>query len=202
MIVAKNTTKKAFCHVVGLGLGVWQVVNSQGDWLLDVFADALATGAYPHISDVDFSWFPNECVKCGPASHGEKIHNVKISFSKRNPSDPFTGEDEGKLLVAMYAWDGNSYPGNEYWGGMLTASGDPAAACCSTIPELQNPEINHSFLENIFECPRAPARMDIDPPHTPQIETKLFTDPVPPIVPQFASTAKIEDESHPPNDSQ
>ena len=42
----------------------------------------------------------------------------------------------------MFAWDGNSYIGNEYWEGMLTASGDPAAASCSFIPELLNPDIN------------------------------------------------------------
>ena len=42
----------------------------------------------------------------------------------------------------MFAWDGNSYIGNEYWQGALTDSGDPAAACCSFIPELMNPEVN------------------------------------------------------------
>jgi hypothetical protein len=71
-----------------------------------------------------------------------------------------TGDNEGKLLVAMFAWDSNSYVGNEYWVEQLSASGldvdvclatdwvsgDPAAAACSLVPELLNPDINTSLL--------------------------------------------------------
>eukprot|EP00091_Calanus_sinicus_P006731 TRINITY_DN17474_c0_g1_i1.p1 TRINITY_DN17474_c0_g1~~TRINITY_DN17474_c0_g1_i1.p1 ORF type:complete len:115 (+),score=28.60 TRINITY_DN17474_c0_g1_i1:153-497(+) len=65
-----------------------------------------------------------------------------IHVSKRDPISNIPEEDKPKLVVAMFAWDGNSYVGNEYWDGMLTASGDPAAASCSFTPELLNPDIN------------------------------------------------------------
>jgi len=139
--------KKAFCHVVGLGLGVWQVCPLQSEWFVDMVYKAVNdySTKLPHISDIHLSWFP----ELNPLPE-LKNPNIKITFSKRNPADKLEGEDENKLIVAMYAWDGNSFPGNEYWCGMLTASGDPAAACCSTIPELQNPLVNKFFLNNIW----------------------------------------------------
>ena len=101
------------------------------------------------ITDIDFSYFT-------PGIQWKKPHknvDIKIHFSKRNPADILQGQNIGKILIAQYAWDGNAYPGNEYWHGLLTASGDPAAACCSTIAELSNPEINH-FLsaKKIVSC--------------------------------------------------
>lgn len=56
------------------------------------------------------------------------------------------------LLVSMFAWDSNSYVGNEFWHadenvkGKFDASGDPAAACCSDITMSMNPAINTEYL--------------------------------------------------------
>jgi hypothetical protein len=141
--------KKAYVHIVGLGLGVWQIDERQAQYMLDACAQVIQENTLPHISDIDFSWFD-----AATQQYKDKIiqvgreNNINIIFSKRNPADKLTGNNSGKLIVACYAWDGNSYPGNEYWAGMLTASGDPAAACCSTIAELQNPMINHYIKDN------------------------------------------------------
>ncbi len=133
--------KKVYVHAVGLGLGVWQISPIQANLMLDVYAQIIQERNLSAISDIDFSWFPN-----ASHGHGKSVlsnnKNIAIHFSQRNPAAKLVGHNAGKLLVAMYAWDGNAYPGNEYWMGALTASGDPAAACCSTIAELQNPLIN------------------------------------------------------------
>jgi hypothetical protein len=142
---AMQQGKKAYLHIVGLGLGVWMLDPRQTDLMLEVYTDLLRQHQLEHISDIDFSWFKGSQKLGGVSDQGtfdSHGHSIKVHFSKRNPADKLIEEDAGKLLIAQYAWDSNSYPGNEYWLGALSASGDPAAACSSMIPELQNPEIN------------------------------------------------------------
>lgn len=151
---ASHGNCKAYCHVIGLGTGVWAVHSErQEELMLQVCAEILKFQTFAHISDINFSWF-------GPQGVGNLIdgaviksseNSITIHFSKRNPADRLSGVDAQKLLVAMYAWDSNAYPGNEYWVGALAASGDPAAVCSSTIAELQNPLINPAVSsKNIF----------------------------------------------------
>ncbi|TLD37147.1 hypothetical protein E2P81_ATG03959 [Venturia nashicola] len=134
--------KKAFIHVVGLGLGVWQYSSDQPSIYISTFTSSLRTLKLPYIGTINFSWIDNvfasdrdSCIAAGLSK------GITVEFSKRDPAEPLENPEED-FLVVSYAWDGNAMPGNEYWTGMLGASGDPAAACCSTIAELHNPLVN------------------------------------------------------------
>ncbi|MEL7531371.1 MAG: DUF4804 domain-containing protein [Bacteroidota bacterium] len=138
---AKQANKQAYVVAVGLGIGVWaikSIKDIQAQLQVESYLDTLAANDFSHISDLRFSWFPESTHRLA----AQFPAGIKLAFDKQSPMVKLQGADEGKLLVANYAWDGNSYPGNEYWQGSLAASGDPAAMCCSTLGELQNPDVN------------------------------------------------------------
>uniref|UniRef100_A0A6A7FR01 DUF4804 domain-containing protein n=1 Tax=Hirondellea gigas TaxID=1518452 RepID=A0A6A7FR01_9CRUS len=139
---SKQTQKKAYIHVVGLGLGVWQTDHSQPKLFIDAWANAIDNmppTVTDNISHIDFSWIPQNKIKSVQSGGKYPNTDIVVVFSKRNLHDKVPKDC---LLVCNYAWDSNSSPGNEYWLGSLTASGDPAAACSSSIAELHNHRIN------------------------------------------------------------
>lgn len=141
---AKDAGKPAYLHLVGAGIGVWAPRGVDqailGKIQKELYHEVIKQNKLTHIGTLDFSWFPGspEKVKFDPPIQVDK-QRVEVRSSKRNPAAKL---EKDELLIAQYAWDSNSFPGNEYWIRSLAGSGDPAAACCSTIPELQNPMIN------------------------------------------------------------
>lgn len=149
---------KAYVHVVGLGVGAWALEETvQTDLMLQVYQDVLEECELDSIGTLDFSWFGDACNR-SLVRHAR----IRIVFSRRSPADPVGSDD---LLVAMYAWDGNAYPGNEYWDNHLDNSGDPAAACCSAIPILQNPDLNPRLRDSscirVLSAPQAKGSQEI-----------------------------------------
>ncbi|KAJ3055528.1 hypothetical protein HK097_010215 [Rhizophlyctis rosea] len=158
---ARLSSRKAFVHIVGLGLGVWRKSPTQYTYYLEALSKILTSLPFPHISDIELAYFPDDSPPVAGAAHGQSIKSpiaenrkIRIHFTTRNPAAKLPTSDDGteRLLVASYAWDGNSFPGNEYWMGMVSASGDPAAVCCSLVGELQNGWVNEGLLERIWVC--------------------------------------------------
>jgi hypothetical protein len=84
---------------------------------LRAFGDAIQgltdKAAIQHVKSVEFSWIRNSpCKECILVNNQNfPGTDVMITFTK---NDPFIKRSDEKLLltVAMYAWDGNSFPGN------------------------------------------------------------------------------------------
>lgn len=149
---AQDAGTKAYIHVVGLGLGVWQIREEQATYYVETFAEALnqlRRFKIKFLGTLDFSWIQVAAATQKQVKEAAAFHHIDAIFSKRNPAAKLHGDKSRQLLVLSYAWDGNAFPGNEYWMGSLSASGDPAAACMSQISELHNPIINPDFLRRV-----------------------------------------------------
>ena len=103
--LARAQNRQAYVHVVGLGLGVWQVDPVQVEDQLSVYARVLEQEQFEHIADLDFSWF-GSATTCGGRGHGDKLHGVTLHFSKRNVADPLPGDSPAfrLFLLTVCSW--------------------------------------------------------------------------------------------------
>ncbi|KAI4866107.1 hypothetical protein F4820DRAFT_418134 [Hypoxylon rubiginosum] len=140
----ESPSKMAYVYVVGLGLGVWKFDDRQPLFYVEAIRRVLVElkGSLSRIATIEIAWVDVDKVQERYLTETAREMGIKVKFSRRNPAAKLVDGEENQLLVLSYAWDANAYPGNEYWIGSLTASGDPAAAAMSTIAEIHNPEIN------------------------------------------------------------
>ncbi len=137
----KAANKKVYLRVTGIGLGHWAISRKiQNQLIIDIYKEVLKelSAQLPNISDIEFQWFES----ISDTSIISQFPGINISLTKGSPASKLPDKDADKLLIACFAWDGNSFVGNEYWMGGLSDSGDPAAACSAPLPELMNPFIN------------------------------------------------------------
>jgi len=143
----------AYCHVAeSVELEPWWTIDQrQALWMLQAFLETLKSERLPGIRIVDFAKFNKmyfaEVFGSSMVVRGPGGTKIGVRCSSREPGAKLRGDDAGLRVVYQFAGDGNAYPGNEYWLGGLSSSGDPAAACFSLIPWLQNPDINPGGLD-------------------------------------------------------
>lgn len=101
--------RRAYVHLVGLGLGAWGLHDAQGALMVDAYADILNTLNLPHVDTIDFSYFPDNVYQCGGASSGSVFVSAvpetrpTIMFSQRNPAEPLPPSPVPLLLVGTNA---------------------------------------------------------------------------------------------------
>ena len=83
-----------------------------------------------------------------PIYHTHHLKGSKLTFYTQFELNDLISQPNVKQAL-LFAWDGNSVVGNEYWAENMSGSGDPltVSACC--IGQLCNPFINDKMLYKI-----------------------------------------------------
>lgn len=153
---------------VGLGAGVWAAGRGAqfNQYIIESYMDAAQQNSekYSNIKIIEFNYNPFHAVyeKNLKSSRGElsdtvakdgrkqvKIGNFTFMFHTKDYAfDGCQFNASNELVVANFAWYSMSFPGNEYWLGAsnFAASGDPAAACSTTIWNHLNPICNKKYV--------------------------------------------------------
>ena len=109
---ANRDGKLAYVHIVGLGLGVWQILSEQESVYVDAWIECLQElprHTTKLLHTLNFSWIKKKDLSATVSEEGKCFTTgVRVVFSKRNLHDPVP---KGCLLICNYAWDSNSAPG-------------------------------------------------------------------------------------------
>lgn len=164
----QSSDKSLYVIFVGLRTGVWAIDSSLQEYIIVqviyeiiqeyiIICETLKEKIV--LEGVELNWMDRPIVDLKNNRKLQKnivlkdisfLKNQEDFFKKNNINiiysiyGPLRKELEGKCVGCCYSWDANSFAGNEYWEGFLNlhTSGNPAAASCSTISQLQNPYIN------------------------------------------------------------
>jgi hypothetical protein len=107
---------------------------------------------YPHLFNGDFKIFHTHWCKKEPEPSTPPKKTSPQSFLTQEELKQLIGDSGGSgnnLKEAfLFAWDGNSFVGNEYWYKYMDGSGDPVTISSCCLGQLCNPFINDKMLKS------------------------------------------------------
>lgn len=110
----ESEDKDIFAHMVGLGLGVWTFLpDVQMELYLLACQNVVERLSLTRIKTIHFGHMKCVSFRGSKICHEGTHCGVKFLFSNRAPFDklPVGLDESSTLIVAMYAWDGNAFPG-------------------------------------------------------------------------------------------